>query len=474
MLLLIISAIQAVLQVMIIVFFGFCLTKLGYFSNDKQKWLSKLNMVFFTPCLLFSNIASTISMEKLLAFWPIPCFYIVFAGLSYTLSQLTSRAVGLNRAYRRFVTACVMFSNTNSLPIAIISSLAVSEAGKILFWDADDTKDSVAARGISYTLFFAIFGNLLRWSYGYSLLRNDEIYEEEISESDSDTLDGDRLAVPTGTYGATVTHDIERQPQQEQQRQGMPDRQSSSLTLAAQPLDFDTLKKPQVITTDGDETTNLLSSFPTLPTTTTPPASDQTKKPSFLTMSDDNMLIRIARRIHRFMSPPLYAAFLGLFVGLTPLKHLMYDHDSFLYPCFTKAIQVCGHAAVPMILTCLGAQLTMIAQSQQPAQPAMKAPVFTAIFVRMILMPFVAIPIAIAFVVYGSSWSLLATDPVFITMMIVLGCTPTAINLVQITQVNGLFEEEMLRMLFWSYGVVCVPVCTILVFVALSIVDKLV
>ena len=333
--------------------------------------------------------------------------------------------------------------------------------------------DKKKNRGISYTLFFAIFGNLLRWSYGYSLLRNDEIYEEEISESDSDTLDGDRLAVPTGTYGATTTRDIE----QGQQRQGMPDRQSSSLTLAAQPLDFDTMKKPQVTTTDGDETTNLLSSFPTLPTTTTPTTTttaDQTKKPSFLKMSHDHVLICIAQRIHRFMSPPLYAAFLGLFVGLTPLKHLMYDHDSFLYPCFTKAIQVCGNAAVPIILTCLGAQLTMIAQSQQPAQPAMKAPVFTAIFVRLILMPFVAIPIAIGFVVYGASWSLLATDPVFITMMIVLGCTPTAINLVQITQVNGLFEEEMLRMLFWSYGVVCVPVCTILVFVALSIVDKFV
>ncbi|KAI8149633.1 auxin efflux carrier [Fennellomyces sp. T-0311] len=455
MLLLIISAIQAVLQVMVIVFFGFCLTKLGYFTMDKQKWLSKVNMVFFTPCLLFSNIASTISMEKLLAFWPIPAFYIVFAATSYILSQLTSRMVGLKRGYRRFVTACVMFSNTNSLPIAIISSLAVSEAGKILFWDADDTQESVAARGISYTLFFAIFGNLLRWSYGYSLLRKDESVEEEIVESDSesDTLDEERLLIPG--YGATnqFDHDVEQA-----RRQGMPDRQASSLTLTAQPTP-DILKH-------GDESSNLLSTFPTLPT------DKSNTNGSY--RSHDNLLVRAAKRIHRFMSPPLYAAFLGLAVGLTPFKHIMFDNDSFLYPCFTKAIQVCGKAAVPLILTCLGAQLTIIAQSQQPASPAMKAPVFTAIFVRMIMMPFVAIPIAIAFVVYGSQWSLLATDPVFITMMIVLGCTPTAINLVQITQVNGLYEEEMLRMLFWSYGVVCVPVCTVLVFVALSIVDKLV
>ena len=103
----------------------------------------------------------------------------------------------------------------------------------------------------------------------------------------------------------------------------------------------------------------------------------------------------------------------------------------------------------------------------------MKKPVTLAIVLRMIIPPFIVVPLLVLFVKYGAQWSSLAGDPVFITMMIVLGCTPTAINLVQITQVNHIFEEEMLRMLFWSYGVVCVPACTLLVFLALSVVDKL-
>lgn len=41
---------------------------------------------------------------------------------------------------------CVMFSNNNSLPVAIISSLAVSEAGKVLLLGEDDSPESVAAR----------------------------------------------------------------------------------------------------------------------------------------------------------------------------------------------------------------------------------------------------------------------------------------------------------------------------------------
>jgi predicted permease len=56
-------------------------------------------------------------------------------------------------------------------------------------------------------------------------------------------------------------------------------------------------------------------------------------------------------------------------------------------------------------------------------------------------------------------------------MMIILGCTPTALNLVQITQLNNVFEEEMVRLLFWSYGVVCIPICTFVVFISLNIVN---
>jgi predicted permease len=57
-----------------------------------------------------------------------------------------TRCVGLDAYYRRFVLACVMFSNSNSLPLAMVTSLAVSEAGHVLFWNTDDTAETTAAR----------------------------------------------------------------------------------------------------------------------------------------------------------------------------------------------------------------------------------------------------------------------------------------------------------------------------------------
>lgn len=274
-------------------------------------------------------------------------------------------------------------------------------------------------RGISYTLFYAIFGNLIRWSYGYQLLQRHE-------EDDALTIPDQEI--PSKTYQSVSSSSS---LSEEEYRNGMPPRQLSAVTI-----------------TVADETTHLVQNKQTPP----------------------SLFRRIVHRIHGFMSPPLYAAGCALLVGLSPLKPILYDKQSFLYPSFTKAIELCGKAAVPIILTCLGAQLVSIQESQQPTSPEMKKPVAVAIFVRMFLMPFLVVPAVFLFALYGKST--LASDPVFITMMIVLGCSPTAINLVQITQVNQIFEEEMLRMLFWSYGVVCVPVCTIVVFAALNIVDK--
>lgn len=341
-------------------------------------------------------------------------------------------------------------------------------------------------RGISYTLFYAIFGNLLRWSYGYGLLQKteqdllDEQQEHDMhGRAESGKLNGGAEIVISKGYGScSPIQDDDDEGRQQQGR--MPDRRLSSMTLTAATDqdgdDEDDVKQSYaaaaapVTPKEAPETTQLLASFPTLPAGGDMDGSSSHKNSSSHLISD--LIMQAGQRIHRFMSPPLYAAFLALVVGLTPLKHLLYAKDSFLYPCLTKAIENCGRAAVPLILTTLGAQLYIISTSQHSAAPAMMKPVVSAILVRMVIMPFVVAPITIAFVVYGARISLLATDPVFITMMVVLGCSPTAINLVQITQVNNVFEEEMLRMLFWTYGVVCIPVCTAVVFLGLTIVDK--
>ncbi|KAI9030793.1 auxin efflux carrier [Phycomyces nitens] len=445
---LIISAVQAVLQVMVMVIFGYGLTKLEYFTPEKQKWLSTLNLVFFTPCLMFNNIASIISFDKLLTLWPIPVFYVIFTVLTYVISRLVMRFTRLDPYYRPFVLACSMFANTNSLPVAIISSLAVSEAGKVLFWYADDTQETVSARGISYILFFAMFCNFVRWSYGYSLLQK----HDNIDNTKTDHRDS------VSQYGATSSSSLSSLSSVddlEYNEQGDKRRRRSSHTIT-----FDNQKDFY------DETQSLLS-FPNIDLDNRAANHHWTRR--WLTK-----IVSLALSFHSFMSPPLYAAFFGLLIGLVPsFKSMMYDQSGFLYPCLTKAIESCGRAAVPLTMVCLGSQLTSIADSQRPTESYFKKPISLAILIRMFIIPLLVIPMVILFALYGGILADVAKDPCFLCVMILVSCSPTAVNLSQITQVSGMYEEEMLRLLFWSYGVFCVPVCTFVVFISLLIVDHL-
>ncbi|ORZ06714.1 auxin efflux carrier [Absidia repens] len=457
---LVISALQAILQVITIVLFGVILTKTGHFDSSKQKWLSRLNLTFFTPCLLFSNIASTISLEKLVTLWPIPVFFCAFILVSWLAALWMLRLLRIQGDHRQFVIACTMFCNTNSLPIAIITSLAFSEAGHLLYWCADDTQQDVAARGVAYTIFYAMFCNIVRWSYGYHLLQQPQ-----------------------------TAHDDDRDFKQQQQQQHLryPEYSTTAPTTRYDTqyieVDNELTPAPSSMSKSAHETSPLL-----------PICHNSTDTLSSLRYQTlpcwIGLQIKAAALIfHANMSPPLYAALLGLVVGLSPVQPLLFNKHAFLYPSVTKAVQSCGKVAVPLILVCLGSQLTFIAkekkQQQQQQQSishrssfydhssssfSSRRAVVASLVARMMIAPLLVIGIVLACLKYTAID--LLQDPVFVVALIILGCTPTAINLSQISQVSEVFEEEMLQVLFWSYGVICVPVMTAIVFIALKIVEK--
>lgn len=318
-------------------------------------------------------------------------------------------------------------------------------------------------------MLYAIFGNLLRWSYGYSLLSSDQDPTSQDQDKESSSiLTGreHRDEIVYTEYGAT----------------DMCRRRASSITLpGTTDQDFGSQATNKAYQGQVNESSALLPAIEQV-------ESDQDDDDARST-TKTLVVVDWARSIHQSMTPPLYAALLALIVGLVPfLKQLMYH--SILYPTLTSAIQSCSKASVPITLVCLGAQLCDISSQtssssssdddlvlEEEGQHHLQVdpkPVATAIGIRMGLVPLIVIPLVLAFVKYnGVAWSSVsvATDPVFGVMMIILGCTPTAINLVQISQVTGAFEKEMLRVLFWSYGVICIPVFTMIIFAALNIVQ---
>ncbi|KAK4189792.1 auxin efflux carrier [Podospora australis] len=173
----------AVLEVVCVSLPGYVIARLGHFDADKQKFLANLNVMLFTPCLIFTKLASQLNADKLVELGVIPIIFVITTFVSYTVSRVVAKVFGFNRRASNFVTAMGVFGNSNSLPISLVISL--SQTLKGLHWDKipGDNDDEVAARGILYLMIFQQLGQLVRWSWGYHvLLAPKDKYEEYANE----------------------------------------------------------------------------------------------------------------------------------------------------------------------------------------------------------------------------------------------------------------------------------------------------
>ncbi|KAK5814414.1 dynein light chain 1, cytoplasmic [Linnemannia elongata] len=404
------AAAEAVSQVIVVVICGILLTKAGLLSPQTQRGLSKINLYFLTPCLIFTKIASALSWDRFVTFWPIPLFYSVFLIVNFTVAQIGSKLLRLTKEETRFATASIMFFNNNSLPIALVQSLALSGAAKLLLRDENDTAEAVLARGVSYILFTSVFDNLVRWSFGLNLLshhKGDNTNgKEEGGTSNNDNSTGP-VAISNNDLGDVI-------------------------------IDVDSHLDPQ-----------------TLPPTTVTPTTWTSR------------LVAILKKARGLLQPPLVTAIVALIVGLIrPLHHILMDPDSKVFIFLIRPLDTCGRAAVPMILLCLGAQVLSFDSNTEAQSNSNNNPVPFILFCRMFLSPLITLP-AILLVPNSLSPTLLG-DPIFRLTMVMLSASPTAVNMMQICQINGFFEKKMARLLFWSYCVVGVPGILVWVMVALQ------
>ncbi|CAO3677677.1 unnamed protein product [Umbelopsis ramanniana] len=361
-------------------------------------------------------MAPSVNPEKILELWIIPVLYVTFAIISYGVAVAIARVARLRRMDRNFLVASTMFSNTNSMPIAVITGIISSQAVQYLYLNEADNKENVMARSVSYIVLFGLFGNILRWSYGYSLLRGEEIpfsVDESIRKNQQLTKDN----------VATSLDDTE---------------------ILATDVDF---------ALPPTETTYLLG----------------TKEIPQAKIKRFSQLRIIGKTIANSMTRPLSAALLALIVGFIPsLQQLLFAKDSFIYGSIIVGLENCGSASVPLVLICLGAQLS--AMSFEREDDESKNVVTLAVIARMVVSPLISIALVTAIHYYCQDFIGIAADPAFYVVLGLLSAMPTAISLTQIAQ-GGHSENLLIRTLFWGYGILCLPFCMFILLVLLTILD---
>ncbi|KAG0669386.1 hypothetical protein C6P45_003822 [Maudiozyma exigua] len=407
---------ESVLQVVIIALAGFWSAHTGLLPKSSQKVISLLNVDLFTPCLIFSKLAKSLSMAKIMEIGIIPIFFALTTGISFMSGKLMSKILRLDKDESNFVIANSIFGNSNSLPVSLTLSLAYTLPG--LTWDQipNDNRDNVASRGILYLLIFQQIGQMLRWSWGYNKLMK---------------------------WSGENTHH-------------MPPSQILALQEAGGSLPPPSFSSSMVS-----------SSQSVMDSEQTPEEQEEAPEVHSIRHKSCVRLMVAIDKIRSYLNPPLYSMIFSIIVAsITPLQHELFHKNGFINNTFAEAVTQLGAVSIPLILIVLGSNLYPSDEVFPKTRNHTKLLV-GSIVGRMILPSCFLLPIITMAVKYINVSIL--DDPIFLVVGFLLTVSPPAIQLTQITQLNEFFEAEMADILFWGYAVLSLPVSIVVVSVSIYV-----
>jgi hypothetical protein len=122
---LILLVFEAVMEVVCVSLPGYIVARSGGLNAEQQKFLANLNVALFTPCLIFTKLASQLTADKLLELAVIPVIFCVQTLVSYLVSVSVSRSFGLGKRPSNFVTAMGVSSSSNAFLSLMLTILGL-------------------------------------------------------------------------------------------------------------------------------------------------------------------------------------------------------------------------------------------------------------------------------------------------------------------------------------------------------------
>lgn len=532
---LILLVFEAVLEVVCVSLPGYIVARSGMFDAEAQKFVANLNTQLFTPCLIFTKLASQLTAEKLVELGVIPFIFLVQLLVSYLSSIIISRAFRFKKRPKNFVVAMAVFGNSNSLPISLVISLSKTLSG--LHWDRipGDNDDEVAARGILYLLIFQQLGQLLRWTWGFNvLLAPPEAYKEEEAARNSSLERGEYSdGEAEGLLQASddFHSDYESGSITPQTRRNYASSFSSSSSTSSNSIseNQNAVSVPGILPTptngnivtkgpgnlagrggDRQESNGRITAFPDPnsssdiePTPKGPAgwwisfkravgrlfrsagngicrassrAFDSLPQPVQKVLAKVySMTSRFLKGCWEFMNPPLWAMLAAILVAsVPPVQHMFFDPGTFLSNSVTRAVSQSGGVAVPLILVVLGANLARNTIPKDDTH-SMDDPKEERNLLIASLVSRMLLPTIIMAPVLALTAKYIPVsildDPIFVIVCFLLTGAPSALQLSQICQINNVYMGAMSKLLFQSYVIWILPSTLILVMLALEVVE---
>ncbi|KAK4215056.1 auxin efflux carrier [Rhypophila decipiens] len=174
------AAIQASLSVLLVISYGSIAAHLGLLSHDSTKAVSKVCVRMFLPALLITKIGSELHAESASRYLIILIWAIVCHMISFLIGIVGHLFLGMPD----WVTVAIMFNNTTSYPLLLITALDETGILSALIVTDETTREAIE-RAKAYFLVFATVSSCLTFAVGPRLIDSEHAPEPDDHDMDS-------------------------------------------------------------------------------------------------------------------------------------------------------------------------------------------------------------------------------------------------------------------------------------------------
>ncbi|KAI3924781.1 hypothetical protein MKW92_028782 [Papaver armeniacum] len=398
------------------------------------KLLSKLVFALFLPCLIFTQLGKSITLEGLRTWWFVPVNVLISTLVGCALGYLVAIICKPPPEFFRFTVVMTAFGNTGNLPIAIIGSVCHSK-------DKPFGPDC-HTNGIAYVSVSQWVAVILVYTLVYHMMEPPMEYYDIVDEGMRDEE-------------ITPVHDMSRPLLVEAEWPGMEDKETENS------------KRPFIATVF-----NSLSNFSHQSLSDSdvdaPMASSASSPKSVRCLAEPKMVRRIRivaeqTPVRHILQPPTIASFLAIIIGLVPaLNSFVFGEDAPL-AFITDSLEILAGAMVPSVMLILGG---MLSEGPNDSKLGIKTIVGVSV-ARLVVLPVLGIGI----VALADKMNILVdNDQMYRFVLLLQYTTPTAILLGAIASLRGYAVREASALLFWQhvFGILSLSVYITIYFKLLS------
>lgn len=402
-----------------------CLTVIGLvLANPRMqlipkatfKLLSKLVFALFLPCLIFTELGESITLQNFVDWWFIPFNVIVSTVLGCLLGFLVVLICRPPPQLSRFTIIMTAFGNTGNLPLAIVGSVC-------------HTKDNpfgkhCNTRGVAYVSFSQWVAVILVYTLVYHMMEPPMEYYEIVEEGAAE------IEVEPLNY------DISRPLLVEAEWPGMEDKETEHS------------KTPFIARIFKSISGISPSAIPDLEFTQENSGNDNSPR-SIRCLAEPRVVRRIRivaeqTPIRHILQPPTIASLLAIIIGSVPLlKALFFGYDAPL-AFITDSLEILGGAMVPSVMLILGG---MLAEGPNDSRLGLRTTIGIVV-ARLLVLPLLGIGVV---ALSDKLNFLVENDAMFRFVLLLQYTSPSAILLGAIASLRGYAVSESSALLFWQH-----------------------